>query len=729
MSVNGATGVVITNPLVKYRALVATHTIRPDPAQHRLAIRLQDLYERLKDYEPQIEYSHKLDQISRATGRRHAPDVEPLVPPRRRSWRSLLSSKESRDGLALTRRLTSYESAQQLQSPRGFMLHGEVGTGKSMLVDLFAECLPTRKKRRWHFNTFMLETFAKLESYRRMRSVNPPSSSAFATDEDYALPWLAKGMIETSPILFLDEFQLPDRAASKIMTNLMTSFFHLGGVLIATSNRMPEELAKAAGMEFSPPQSGWNLLGTQLGLGGGRRTSSDKMFAGNNEFAGFLNVLNARCEVWEMGSANDYRRAESGSVPSVGVTDLNAEIGRGTGLDSEDATSPVEDTQEASVQSLSAPANYLITTESGPADLEETLKTSIGTSSLENIAWSPASLKVYGRLVSVPRTREGTAWFTFEELCKRSLGPADYISLTSSYHTLILTDVPVLTWLMKNEARRFITLLDALYECRCKLLVTAEAGPDAIFFPERMGSNNEANDAVHSETFSEAYQDATAPFRPNILSQNPNYAEPDAGPDYTHARLQGILNADALEDDPPNKPRRSAFARSFGRTDPASERGPVDPDEVRRSSPNFSRTTAFTGEDERFAYKRAQSRLWELCGRKWWSRSEPGWHHPLPQDVRRWERSVEQVTDSLAPGCEIDSAETEISMGDSTPDDTRDARSFKPIPSPFRTSREPPPEFNWTHMWSMAKWGPRAGTWGKGVDGLKDRTRSKNPGD
>ena len=62
---------------------------------------------------------------------------------------------------------------------------------------------------------------------------------------------------------------------------------------------------------------------------------------------------------------------------------------------------------------------------------------------------------------------------------------------------------------------------------------------------------------MQSETFAEAYQDATAPFRPNILTQNPNYAEPDPEPDYTHARLAGLLNADALEDDPPNKPHKS----------------------------------------------------------------------------------------------------------------------------------------------------------------------------
>ena len=183
------------------------------------------------------------------------------------------------------------------------------------------------------------------------------------------------------------------------------------------------------------------------------------------------------------------------------------------------------------------------------------------------IAFKPHTMEVYGRTVMIPRSCQGVAEWTFDELCKPTFGPADYISLASTFHTLILRDVPVLTWIMKNEARRLITLLDALYECRCKLFITAAAGPDELFFPDIESEEN--GDAVYSETLSEVYQDATAPFRPNILSQNPNYAEPDAEPDYTHARLAGLLNADALEDDPPNKPRRNAFARSFGRSDAA----------------------------------------------------------------------------------------------------------------------------------------------------------------
>lgn len=499
-----STGLAITNPLVKYRALIATKAISPDNGQLRLALHLQKLYDRLKDYEPQVEYSQRLNQISRAVKDRDgevngSQDEPPLS--RRNSWRSLLEAKEKRDSLALTRKLTSHESAMQLSSPKGLMLHGEVGTGKSMLIDLFADCLPNRKKRRWHFNTFMLETFAKMESFRRAR-LGPRQTSASTEDQDdYSMLWLAKDMIQTSPILFLDEFQMPDRAASKILTNLMTSFFHLGGVLVATSNRMPEELAKASGVEFAPPPSRLESLGWQFGFRS--RYSGSGLYAARNEFAAFLEVLKARCDVWEMEGGKDYRRLESGRRKSL---DSQIEVESGWQLDGHDDLQSLaeavaeklelEEVEDARELTPTVPQYYHISAANDPGSSEayqSALSQAVGEPSLDQITFSPSTMKVYSRTIPVPRTSKGVTEWTFAELCKTTLGPADYITLASTYHTLILRDVPVLTWLMKNEARRFITLLDALYECRCKLFVIAEAGPDDLFFPEKQSQQADEN--------------------------------------------------------------------------------------------------------------------------------------------------------------------------------------------------------------------------------------------
>lgn len=98
-------------------------------------------------------------------------------------------------------------------------------------------------------------------------------------------------MVQSSPILFLYELQLPDRAASKIMSNLMTSFFQLGGVLIAMSNRMPEDLVKATGMGFPRPPLRLESLGWRFAMRG-----VGNLHAQHGEFVAFLEVLKARCE-------------------------------------------------------------------------------------------------------------------------------------------------------------------------------------------------------------------------------------------------------------------------------------------------------------------------------------------------------------------------------------------------------------------------------------------------
>lgn len=696
----------------------------------------------MKDYEPTIDYQHRLKQISRVVGNDDALSAKSIG--KRGIWISLLEQKQKRDTLSLTRTLTDREAAQHLDSPRGLMLHGEVGTGKSMLVDLFADCLPTRKKRRWHFNTFMLDTFARLERLRHVASTK--------TQDEHPLLVLARDMIQTSPVLFLDEFQLPDRASSKIMTNLMTSFFQLGGVLIATSNRMPDELAKAAGVEFAPPPSRMLSLGQRLGLGGvvGK---SEQMFAGKGEFTDFLELLKSRCDVWEMEGKMDYRRRESqeettahAPKPDLSVIDAM----RISGSVAPSASSRDLPADEGTETPTIVPRMFHIKPPLGAStsDGEFLIKFSHAQHVAASIPlpdspipWVPTTLRVYGRNLLVPRHYNGTIMYTFDELCATRLGSADYITLASTFHTLILTDVPVLTTLQKNEARRFIILLDALYEAKCKLLISAEAGPDDLFFPEQTAplasenaSEEQDQDATYAETFSEAYQDATAPFRPNISSYEGD------GVDRTHARLQGILAPDALEDDPPNRIRRVSpfFAPSDNESEVSG--GAHEHFETTRREMDFARSSTFVGEDEKFAYKRARSRLWEMCGARWWARDEEDWWRPVPVEVRRWEKSA---TAEAAPQPPMKRAVEEESggdlaagegMGDSRAvDEVNDQLLYQhkmnPVSrSPFRTHAEPPPNISSTHVWGVMKWGKKAGAWGKGPEGLEERKRARDDG-
>ena len=752
------TGLTITNPLVLYRALLVTKRIDPDPDQHRLALHLQKLYYRLKDYQPEVDFSHRLDQINRLVKNPHrrSDGQEDGAQSKETESKGILSSlrgqKKKADALALIRRLTSHESAVQLQSPQGLLLCGEVGTGKSLLVDLLADCLPNRKKRRWHFNTFMLETFARLEQLRKSRLQQPSAIAApVAQDEEHSLLWLARELISTSPILFLDEFQLPDRAASKILSNLLTSFFHLGGVLIATSNRMPQELANASGVEFAPPPSSrLGLFGDRWGLLGSREQGgrSENMFAGKEDFAAFLEVLQARCEIWDMEGCRDWRRreAEEDAEPDAKadqVVDFDGQDFDGLapmasgnwGLGYEQSRHvrpPDEDVPERKTSRLTTPKRYFVRplSTSSQEDLDEVIQTwktqelravygLLSTPSTDlQIPWATTTLRVYGRNLLVHRHLSGVTKWTFDELCSTNLGPADYISLASTFHTLILTDVPILTLLQKNEARRLITLLDALYEARCKLLISAEAGPDDIFFPETKQPSREggpaSDDVIYPETFSEIYQDQTSPFRPNVSSYTPSASPPSYESSPLPSSLSQAASARSIlaDEDSDFGPVYGA-GRSHGPGDGAPGAG----NEIgRQNGPDFARTGSFTGEDERFAYKRARSRLWEMCGSRWWAREEEGWWRPVGKDVRRWEGSSAQTLRSASSG------EAPIKI----PEEEKRDKLFRHGASPFRTSQEAPPKFGWQHAWGMITWGRKAGAWGKGPEGLDER-RKKEP--
>ncbi|KAH7360000.1 mitochondrial ATPase [Pyrenochaeta sp. MPI-SDFR-AT-0127] len=731
-----STGVTITNPLVLYRSLIATQKIRSDPAQHRLALHLQKLYDRLIDYEPSVEYSQRLQQLTRAVNSSQSTAPVSTDPRtgnkfgRRGVWTTLLSQKERRDSVALTRVLTSHEEAMQLQSPQGLMLHGEVGTGKSMLIDLFQECLPNRKKRRWHFNTFMLDTISRLEQLRRSRSL------VVGPGDDYSLLLVARDLIETSPILFLDEFQLPDRAASKILSNLMTSFFQLGGVLIATSNRMPEELAKAAGMDFNRPVSRPSRLGWSLGKSGNVRRDDGAGQMG--EFGAFLDVLRARCEVWEMEGKRDYRKLEREELELQTEASRKLKAGNistsATGTRSGTVASSLPEKVPAGATNTSTettmPKNYLIqpSTAEHMTTFAESFNALVehATQHSYPIPWTPSTLTVYGRPLPIPAQHNGVAFFTFSELCGAVLGPADYITLASTYHTFIVTDVPVMGFQQKEEARRFITLLDAMYEARCRLLITAAIGPDDLFFPEPnqtatasgLSETTEEgllNDAVYPETYSEIFQDLNSPFRPNISS-------------YSTDRLA----EDALEDDPPNRARH--LGSSF-----------TDERRIHPGTPNFADIGGLTGEDERFAVKRAESRIWEMCSGRWWDRASPAtensteeseatmdWWRPLPISSRHWEhpstpssplpdsRPAVPLPASLPPNVKV------LSKEELEKDRQKELEDmFAHDASPFRTHPDAPPKFSWTHAWGMMTWGKKAGAWGKGVEGLDEREKDR----
>jgi len=93
----------------------------------------------------------------------------------------------------------------------------------------------------------------------------------------------------------------------------------------------------------------------------------------------------------------------------------------------------------------------------------------------------PFDLSVQGRTLRVPHTAMGIAWFSFRQLCEQPLAAADYLRLAHEFHTLILDRIPVMDFDHRNAAKRFIILIDTLYDHAVKLIASAAAEPAALY--------------------------------------------------------------------------------------------------------------------------------------------------------------------------------------------------------------------------------------------------------
>ncbi|MBL4615021.1 MAG: cell division protein ZapE, partial [Magnetovibrio sp.] len=92
-----------------------------------------------------------------------------------------------------------------------------------------------------------------------------------------------------------------------------------------------------------------------------------------------------------------------------------------------------------------------------------------------------ATIPVQGRDIAVPKAAQGVAMVQFADICGRPLGPADYLELARRFHTLIIPGIPQMSAENKDVARRFVTLIDAMYEGHVKLICSADVGPMDLY--------------------------------------------------------------------------------------------------------------------------------------------------------------------------------------------------------------------------------------------------------
>ncbi len=291
------------------------------------------------------------------------------------------------------------------QSPKGLYLWGGVGRGKSMLMDWFFEALEVKEKSRVHFHAFMLDVHEQIGIWRKLTDKDRKRADHFVrgAGDDPIAP-VAKLIADRSQVLCFDEFHVTDIADAMILSRLFEALWSRGVVVVATSNRPPEDLYKHG-------------LNREL-------------------FEPFIELMPEHLIIHEFEGEVDHRLRQLTAAPVY--------------------YSPLGDGAELAIESA---WNRL----TGAAIAR------------------PATLRVQGRDLVLENTAAGTARTTFHRLCGNPLGAADYLKLAHSFQTLILENVPVMDRSMRNEAKRFVTLVDALYETKTKLVMSAAGEPSELY--------------------------------------------------------------------------------------------------------------------------------------------------------------------------------------------------------------------------------------------------------
>ena len=352
-----------TSFLAHYEALVASGAIEADAAQREVAETFDDLEQRVERYRPL--------RRQRLLGRLFA---------------------DKHDG-----------------PPRGLYVHGDVGRGKTMLMDLFFHASPVRYKRRAHFHEFMAEVHERIYGFRQnIARGEIPDGDVIALT--------AAAIFEQAWLLCFDEFHVTDIADAMILGRLFARLFELGTVVVATSNVAPDDLYK-----------------------GGLNRSL---------FLPFIAQIEEHMAVLRLDARTDFR-----------------------------------------LEKLAGVKMWLVPPDAAAsAALDKAWASMTG-----NAPCRPRDISIKGRVLHVPCSAHGVARFSFADICEQPLAASDYLRLARDYHTIMIDRVPVMDYAERNAAKRFITLIDTLYDNRVKLMASAAADPLSLYVASEGNEASEFN--------------------------------------------------------------------------------------------------------------------------------------------------------------------------------------------------------------------------------------------
>ena len=344
-----------------YQSLVSSGAIEPDAAQARAAEAFADLEARLSSYRP----VRKQGLLGR-----------------------LFADKNG-------------------APPRGLYVHGEVGRGKTMLMDMFFQQSQVRHKRRAHFHEFMAEVHERIYGFRQN------IARGEIADGD-VIGLTAVSIFDQAWLLCFDEFHVTDIADAMILVRLFSKLFELGTVVVATSNVAPEDLYK----------------------GGLNRAL----------FLPFITQIADHMDVLRLDARTDFRLEKL-----------------------------------AGVKMWLVPADR-----DADAALDKAWDKMTG-----NAPCKARDISIKGRILHVPCSAHGVARFSFADICEKPLAASDYLRLAHDYHTILIDHIPVMDYPERNAAKRFISLIDTLYDNAVKLMASAAADPVSLYLAN---DGNEANE-------------------------------------------------------------------------------------------------------------------------------------------------------------------------------------------------------------------------------------------